>query len=507
MSSNPPSRRWRKPVRQYVSPEEELQCNYASHQIDGTFLFQPEFRLELVEGNFLVGGTLEGSRWLLKEALIGWGAEAAIAFAPVEQWWDALRISYQVSHQSPEEWLIWAENWPLQDLREGWGIPLGSQYNTEHRWTRDHLHQALGHHVSQACLGKCFGPQYGMWVGNSVLTPDLLFLEDVRLAENPCYDRYMQGPANLVIEIVTPEQAQIDEQVRRHYYEEYRVAHYWTINPIAQKVQFWQNSPEGFHARSVDPDGSYRGIPGITFTPSLLWIREDLFPSLPMGLPIIASELHHRRWVLHYEASETGGGWDSVPFEPVVGLAATPIQPQQFIAWCPESKLEGSPFPLIGGGTWGTRNAIAMLVMTFGLVETVKLLPGYEWVRVLRRLEREQQQDLQKRQQWWKAARVIAQQLQQEYGVGGIGVIGDLQQAKPLNCWSKICLVLWAIPQASARCWQIQGYRDIPVDVIAVEWATPAQWQMINQNMTVLIGEWYGQEQPNLDQRLVFNWL
>jgi Uma2 family endonuclease len=308
VTSNPTPRR---------SPQEDLLCNYASQQIDGTFLFQPEFRLELVEGKFLVGGTLEGSRWLLKEALIGWGAEAAIAFAPLEKWWESLRISYRVNHQSPEEWLTWAENLPLQDLREGWGTPMGSQYSAEHRWTRDRLREALSHHVSQACLGKCFGPQYGMWVGDSVFTPDLMFLEDVRLAENPCYERHMQGPANLVIEIVTPERAEIDERVRRHYYERHGVAHYWTINPIAQQVQFWQNSPEGFQSRSLDPDGSYRGIPGITFTPSLLWIREERFPSLPLGLPIIASELNHRRWMLRYEESETAWGWDSLTYSPV----------------------------------------------------------------------------------------------------------------------------------------------------------------------------------------------
>ncbi|KYC44164.1 hypothetical protein WA1_03235 [Scytonema hofmannii PCC 7110] len=58
-----------------------LEYHCASQSIELSECSEPEFRLELVEGKFLVGGTIEGSRWLLKEALIGWGLEAAIAFA------------------------------------------------------------------------------------------------------------------------------------------------------------------------------------------------------------------------------------------------------------------------------------------------------------------------------------------------------------------------------------------------------------------------------------------
>lgn len=60
------------------SSQGNLRNDCASQEIELTFWQWPEFRLELVDGQFLVGGTLEGSRWLLKEALIGWGLEAAI---------------------------------------------------------------------------------------------------------------------------------------------------------------------------------------------------------------------------------------------------------------------------------------------------------------------------------------------------------------------------------------------------------------------------------------------
>ena len=54
----------------------------------------PEAKLELIESKLIVGNTLVGSRLLLKQILTGWGARAAIALAPRQQWLEALRLTY-----------------------------------------------------------------------------------------------------------------------------------------------------------------------------------------------------------------------------------------------------------------------------------------------------------------------------------------------------------------------------------------------------------------------------
>ncbi len=234
----------------------------------------------------------------------------------------------------------------------------------------------------------------------------------------------------------------------------------------------------------------------MTFSPSLLWSTDE-------KLPAFSSVHQPSRWQLAYEEGEEIS-WGSVLFEPVVDLVPSVIHVEQFVAWCPETKLESGPFPLIGGQT-GTRNVIAMLLMSLGLVETVRLMPGYEWVRVLRRIEREQQQDAQKRQAWWSQAQAIAQQLHSEQGVGGVGVIGDLIKSRPLHVWSEIHLVLWDVPQFGRR--GLQHPSAVPLEMMEVEWATPAQWQEICQQMVVLVGQWHGQEQPRSQKRLQFRWL
>ncbi|MBW4694193.1 MAG: Uma2 family endonuclease [Lyngbya sp. HA4199-MV5] len=480
------------------TPQEDLECHYASRQIEQTDYLYPEFRLELVDGKFLVGGMLDGSRWLLKEALIGWGLESAIAFASLDLWWEALRLAHDLPHRSPDEWLTWAEDLPIDpNYRENWWPPLGSRYLGEHHWVRNQLRNSLSAAVSQAALGSCFGPNYGMQVGQHMFTPDVLMVGDVRLAENILHDCYIEDVADLVIEIVLPEKADIDEGVRRQYYEQGAVPHYWVVNPITQQTQFWEWSTEGYQVRSLDADGCYRGVAGLTFSPQLLWSTDE-------KLPAFTSIAQPRRWRLAYEVGEEVS-WGSVPFEPVVDLTPSNISVEQFIAWCPETKLEGGPFPLIGGQT-GTRNAIAMLLMSVGSVETVRLMPGYEWVRVLRRIERNQRQDTQQHQVWWSQAQAIAQQLHNEHGVGGVGVIGDLIKSKPLHVWSEIQLVLWDVPERFSR-GALEYPSALPLEMTEVEWATPAQWQEICQQMVVLVGRWHEQKHPRSQKRLQFRWL
>ncbi|MUG92769.1 hypothetical protein F7734_10030 [Scytonema sp. UIC 10036] len=479
--------------------QQGLEYHCASQSIELSECSEPEFRLELVEGKFLVGGTIEGSRWLLKEALIGWGLEAAVAFAPLQKWWEALKVAYEVPHTLPDEWLTWAEDLPLSpDYQDRWYPPLGSRFKGEHRWVLDDLRQGLSTAISQAGLGKCFGPNYGMQLGNHVFTPDILMCTTSRLAENTCHDCYMEGAADLVVEIVLPEQALLYEQVVKQYYEQGNVLHYWVVNPVSKQFQFWRWSPQGYQLQSLDSDGCYRGVSGLTFNP-------ELFRSKEQGLPAFSSIWQPRRWEMRYEQGEELG-WGSLELTPIVEKQPHAIQPEQFIAWCPETKLESGP--LIGGGEIGTRNAIAMLLMSLGLVETVKLMPGYEWVRILRRIERQQQQDARLKQEWWQYAQTLAQQLQSEYQVGGVGIIGDLIKDLPLNFWSEIHLVLWEVPEQFKKWRFLQGLPDNPrICLTEVERATPAQWQALCENMTVLVGQWQGIEQPRRRKKLQFYWL
>lgn len=148
-----------------------------------------------------------------------------------------------------------------------------------------------------------------------------------------------------------------------------------------------------------------------------------------------------------------------------------------------------------------------MLMMSVGLVETVKLVSGYEWVRVLRRIDREQQQGAKRKEQWQQHAREIAQRLVTEHQVGGVGLIGSLLRGQTLNRWSQIRLVLWDVPD-EFNIWAFTETvsEDIPVELIEAVWALPGAWEEIAGKMETLAGS-RKPHGPRPQERTVFHWL
>lgn len=489
------------------SPKQQLQNHCSSQEIDLQFCRWPEIRLELVNGQFLVGGTIEGTWWLLKEALLGWGLDAAIAFAPLDLWWEALRQAYGVDCHSDADWLAWADSLPLSgDYRDASVQPLGSKYTGEHRWIRDYLQTTFWSAVGRSGLGKCSGPNYGMQIGpDTMLTPDLVMLTVQQLKQNIFHDYFVEVPAHLVVEVLLPEQYEVDEEIRRAIYEQAQVKHYWTVDPVEKQFQFWQWTPEGYNLGQLDPDGCYRKVDGLSFSPEIFWLgyEKDVSP-FTQKLPAVTAEKQSRSWKIE----RTPGielSYGSVPFWPTVGLVPQSISVEQFVSWCPETKLEGPPFPLVGGET-GTRNAIAMSLMSLGLVETVKLVAGYEWVRWLRQASYDQQEDAQRRETWWQQAREIASRLKSEQAIGGIGVIGALVEDAPLDRWSQIQLVVWNVPEGG-KLWEFWQTLppDFPFELTEAMRALPGEWQEISERMQVLEGEWGGYG-PRPRERMTFQW-
>lgn len=328
-----------------------------------------------------------------------------------------------------------------------------------------------------------------------------------QLTQDIAHNRYAEVPGYLVIEITYPEQEDVDRQARRTLYEQGEVQHYWIVDPNLQQFEFWQWSPSGYQLGALDPDGCYRGVADVSFSPDIFWLnmQENQSP-YTQTLPAFTSMSKAREWELRKEpGAEIGYG--SSPFVPIVDLIPQPISPEQFISWCPETKLEGGPFPLIGGGEAGTRDAISMLLMSLGLVEAVKLIPGYEWVRTLRKVGRQQQQDAERKFQWRQLAVELAQQLVDEHGVGGVGLIGALARQKPLNRWSQIHLVLWDVPDEFKKWAFMQTLpENIPVEMTEAVWALPGDWQEIAERIEVLAGE--GEPHgPRPQERMVFHWL
>jgi Uma2 family endonuclease len=108
--------------------------------------------------------------------------------------------------------------------------------------------------------------------------PDILFVAKKNLKR--LKKTYLQGPADLAIEIVSPGSRAIDRGDKYFEYEQGGVGEYWLLDPHRKRAEFYQRDKSGLYtAAPLDPDGVYhcKAISGLWVKPSWFWYP---FPTL-----------------------------------------------------------------------------------------------------------------------------------------------------------------------------------------------------------------------------------
>jgi Uma2 family endonuclease len=316
------------------------------------------------------------------------------------------------------------------------------------------------------------------------LTPDFLLIGPERL--NRLHEYYLDGPADVVIEILLPGHEAQDAVDKRHIYAAGDVPEYWIVNPVSQTIDFLRLIDGDYQAQPPDANGRYRSasIPGLACVSARLWAYlsnpKDRRSSLWSGAFEIDPSAHAGK--PRARSSDMDAyGWDRPPFAPQLSLCPTPITFEQYIAWCPEAKFECiDGQPLIGG--WlGTRNVLGLLLMTFGLEAAMTVLHPSTWVAGMLAEEEARRHDTGRRDVWWARAREAAELLRAQAGVQRVAVIGDLVRAAPLHYWSELTLVIWQLPKPNHDVLHALYDRinEPRIDVVEAERATRAQQQAI----------------------------
>jgi len=442
----------------------------------------PENKLELIDGKLVVGNSLVGSRLLLRQILQGWGAEAAIALAPIETWLSALATGYgwSIAAAGTIDGILTALESQARDIEfVPEDLSAGSSDATwSHHQIRQNLTMGL-FRLDETVGGQSLGRDFVMRLGNNGFTPDLVFFKSSGL--NQLYSYFVSGPAELVIEVLMPGHEASDRARKYKHYQAAGVPEYWLIDPAAEQVEFYRLIEDRYQLQSPEADGFYRprSVPGLAFRAAELWQEEEPHP-LESSLFVVEQQIEG----FERQSGDEGPHWGSLLFIPNIQIDPVPISFEEYISWAPRAKfefIEGKP---LIESTPGTRNVLAMLLMTFGLASVVKLLPPQAWLQGLRQRLAWERHDADRKAAWWAIARQAAEILHTDFGVGRLAVIGDLVMPQPLNYWSGITLVYWQKLESS---WQAyEALRDIDpnrhiVDLRQVDerWLTADQlWQI-----------------------------
>lgn len=103
--------------------------------------------------------------------------------------------------------------------------------------------------------------------------PDLLFIAKEHL--DRLTEAYLDGPADLVVGIVSPESGPRDRGEKYYEYEAAGVREYWLIDPDRQQAEFYRLNQEKKRYELIPPEGVYRSqvVPGFWLKVSWLWQR------------------------------------------------------------------------------------------------------------------------------------------------------------------------------------------------------------------------------------------
>jgi Uma2 family endonuclease len=196
-----------------------------------------------------------------------------------------MSITAAPAHSSPvtvpelatfEDFLAWARG---VDSRAEWvdgEVVVMTPASVEHQMLVGFLYRLLAAVVDEHELGTVLPAPVALKLSSrpSGREPDLLFVSAAhadRLKET-----HVDGPADLVVEVVSPDSDARDHGDKFVEYEAAGIEEYWLIDPLRRAATFYRLTPEGrYGAVTLTADGLYESplLPGLRLRPAWLWQR------------------------------------------------------------------------------------------------------------------------------------------------------------------------------------------------------------------------------------------
>jgi Uma2 family endonuclease len=176
-----------------------------------------------------------------------------------------------------EEFLAWADEDTYAEWVNGEVIML-SPASFLHQDVGTFLTALLRHFVETHRLGVVLPAPFQMKTGPDLpgREPDILFIAREHL--DRLKDVYLDGPADLVVEIISPDSRARDRGDKFYEYEQGGVREYWLIDPLRKQAEFYQLGADGIYRLvPVSEDGIYRSV-----VLNGLWLKVDWLWQQPL---------------------------------------------------------------------------------------------------------------------------------------------------------------------------------------------------------------------------------
>ena len=185
---------------------------------------------------------------------------------------ESLEMSY-------EAFLEWADEDTLAEWVDG-KVVLMSPPSERHQDLSDFLTALMRHFAEAHGLGKVRSAPLQMKLGANLSgrEPDILFVANENLAR--LQKNRLAGPADLTVEIISPESRARDRGEKFYEYEVGGVTEYWLIDPDREQAEFYRPDARAVYQLVPPTDGVFEStvLPGLKLDTAWLW--QDPLPPL-----------------------------------------------------------------------------------------------------------------------------------------------------------------------------------------------------------------------------------
>jgi Uma2 family endonuclease len=192
-----------------------------------------------------------------------------------------------------DEFMDWADEDTLSEWVDG-TVEMTSPASLRHQEVATFLHHVLGRYVALGQLGKLILAPFVMHLPNVPpgREPDVIFVATDHLdrLQPPARPTRLEGPADLVVEVVSPESTMRGREKKFGEYAQGGVPEYWIVDLVANEVRFFQLDAQGtYQSVASDAEGIYRSraVPG--FWLRVEWLWRDPLPDVDEALREIAA--------------------------------------------------------------------------------------------------------------------------------------------------------------------------------------------------------------------------